>query len=157
MAATCATCARPIATGQKWGTQGTEIFHAECMRDAYRSKLRIAETEKANALAREADVVRQLAETRRAAARVEAEANQLRNELAGTRAKVLILEGQAAQARYDVEVAQERAATRLAELQGARNQVVTLQGEIAKAKPEEVQVDQDEDASATRFKMLELD
>lgn len=155
--ATCAACSRPIVTGQKWGTQGTEIFHEGCLRDAYRSKLRIAETQAANAVAREADVARQLADTRRSAARVEAEANQLRNELAGTRAKVLILEGQAAQARYDVEVAQERAATRLAELQGARNQVVTLQGEIAKAAPKEAPVDQDEDASATRFKMLELD
>lgn len=155
--ATCAACSRPIVTGQEWGTQGTEIFHRSCLRDAYRSKLRVAETEKMNALAREADVVRQLAETRRAAARVETEANQLRNELAGARAKVLILEGQAAQARSDVGIAQERAEIRLAELQGARNQVVALQAEIAKAKPEEVRVDQDEDASATRFKMLELD
>lgn len=149
--ASCAACLQPIYQAQRFVLDGTEVFHAACLGQAYRSKLRIAEQ-------RSRELEAQLADTRRAAARVEAETSRLRNESMSRAAEVISLEGRLAGVRAELALAQERLTARQGELQGARNQNAALRAELATAKQGEVETTQDEvDASVQRFKMLELD
>jgi chromosome segregation ATPase len=149
--ASCAACLGPILRAQRFVLEGTEVFHAACVGQAYRSRLRIAEQR-----ARELEV--QLADTRRSAARVEAEAGRLRNESTSRGAEVIALEGLLAGTRAQLGLAEERLQARQGELQGARNQNAALRAELATMKQEApAEQEGDLDASAQRFRMLELD
>jgi len=148
----CAACLRPLLRSERFLLEGTEVFHAACLGQAYRSKLRIAEQ-------RTRELEAALADTRRAAARVEAEAGRFRNEATARAAEVISLEGRLAGARAELDLAQERLRSRQDELQGARNQNAALRAELVTAKGDAPsdQKDADVDASVQRFKMLELD
>jgi len=149
--ASCAACLQPIYRAQRFLLEGTEVFHAACIGQAYRSKLRMAEQ-----LVRELEA--QVAGTRRAAARVEAETSRLRNEVTSRGAEVISLEGRLAGVRAELDLSQERLTARQGELQGARNQNAAMRAELAAVKQGEVETTQDEvDASVQRFRMLELD
>jgi hypothetical protein len=108
---------------------------------------------------REREVERQLAETRRAAARVEVEANRFRNEAVERQAACFVMEGRASALRTELELTQERLRARQDELQGARNQNAALRAELASAKAtdEPQESEKVEDATVQRFRMLELD
>jgi len=150
--ASCAACLQPIYQAQRFVLDGTEVFHAACLGQAYRSKLRMAEQR-----ARELEA--QVADTRRAAARVESETGRLRNESMSRAAEVISLEGRLAGVRAELELSQERLTARQGELQGARNQNAALRAELAAVKQERVEDKREDevDASVQRFKMLELD
>ena len=141
--ASCAACLSPIVNGQRFVLDRTEVFHATCAGQAYRSQLRLAE--------------QQLADTRRAAARVEADANRLRNDAVSAQARAAILEGQLAaeQTRRQLEV--ERGSARSDELRAARAEIAALRVELAALKTTPVAEEQGLDASALRFSLLELD
>jgi len=148
--ASCAACLQPIYHAQRFALDGTEVFHAACLGQAYRSKLRIAEQ-------RTRELESQLADTRRAAARVEAETNRLRNEATSRGAEVITLTSLLSGHRDQLALAQERLQVRQDELQGARNQNAALRAELSQRvehKAEEAPV---EDSTALRFKLLELD
>jgi chromosome segregation ATPase len=150
--ASCAACLQPLYTSQRFVLDGTEVFHAQCLGQAYRSRLRMAEQ-------RGRELEAQLADTRRAAARVEAETGRLRNEVISRGAEVIALTGLLSGHRDQLALAQERLQARQGELQGARNQNAALRAELAAAKqeaPGATSVDE-VDASVQRFKMLELD
>ena len=148
--ASCAACLRPVVHAQRFVLDGTEVFHAGCVGQAYRSKLRMAEQ-------RTRELESQLADTRRAAARVETETNRLRNESVSAQAQVAILEGRIAGLQTQREFDAERHAARADELRAARNEVAALRIELAALKPTDTQAEDDADASVQRFKMLELD
>jgi len=148
--ASCAACLQPIMNAQAFVLDGTEAFHRGCARNAYRSKLKLTQQ-------RELELERQLGDTRRAAQRVEAEAHQLRNDVANRTAEVLRLEAQLASVRSDLGLAQERLQTRQGELQGARNQLAALRAELAQKPEPEPQEATSEDSTALRFRLLELD
>lgn len=150
--ASCAACLQPILRAQRFVLDGTEVFHAACAGQAYRSKLRMSEV-------RVRELEDQLASTRQAAARVESEANRLRNESTSHAAKLTIAESRLATTRAELELAQERLQATQVELQAARSGYIALRAELEAVKrgpPPEEQKD-DLDASALRFKMLELD
>jgi len=128
---------------------GTEVFHEQCVGQAYRSKLRLAEQ-------RSLDLERQLNETRRAAARAENEANVQRN-LASTRHAALIQMTaitQEAQRQLTWEE-QVRTETQNA-LRVAQAELAALRVELA-AHHQETGEEEVADATAMRFKLLELD
>ena len=148
--ASCAVCLQPIVRGQRFLLDRTEVFHATCVGQSYRSQMRLAEQ-------RAEELERQLADTRRAAARVELDVNRLRNEAMTAQSRVIVLEGQLAgeQTRRQLEV--ERGVARGDELRVARTEIATLRAELATLKTAEEPVDQDVDATVQRFRMLELD
>ena len=146
----CAACLQPIVHGQRFVLDGTEVFHGQCAGQAYRSRGRLAEQ-------RERNLEDQLADTRRAAARVEAEANRLRNESVSAQAQVVVLEGRVAGLQAQRELDAERHAARGDELRAARAEVAALRAELAAVKPAPAEAETDLDASAQRFRMLELD
>lgn len=150
--ASCAACLRPLLRSERFLLEGTEVFHAACLGQAYRSKLRIAEQ-------RTRELEAQLGDTRRAAARVEAEAGRFRNEATARAAEVISLEGRLAGARAELDLAQERLRSRQDELQGARNQNAALRAELATVKQERVEDkhEDDRDASVIRFSLIELE
>lgn len=150
--ASCAACLQPILRAQRFVLDGTEVFHAACIGQSYRSKLKISEQR-----ARELEA--QLADTRRAAARVEAEASRLRNEVTSRGAEVISLTGMLSGARQQLFTAQDARVALQDELQVARSQNAALRAELAAVKQERVTEPQgeDQDASVQRFKMLELD
>lgn len=152
--ANCAACLQPLLRSQRFVLEGTEVFHAVCIGLAYASKLKVSEE-------RMRELERQLTETRRAAARVEAETNRLRNESNSRQAELIVIEGRVAGLRAELELAQERLSSRQAELQGARNQNAELRAEIVKLQADagistETEKN-DVDASVQRFRLLELD
>jgi len=149
--ASCAACLQPIYQAQRFVLDGTEVFHAACLGQAYRSKLRMAEQ-------RSRELEAQFADTRQAAARVEAEASRLRNESMSRAAEVIGLEGRLAGVRAELDLAQERLRARQNELQGAHNQNAALRVELATVRQERVEERNDDvDATIQRFRMLELD
>ena len=152
--ASCAACLQPLLRSQRFLLDGTEVFHAACIGRAYLSKLKLAEQ-------RVRDLEAQVADTRRAAARVEAETNRLRNEATSKAAEVCVLEGRISGVRVELELTQERLRARQDELQGARNQNAALRAEIAKLQADagisSDEPEKDTDASAIRFGLLELD
>jgi chromosome segregation ATPase len=149
--ASCAACLQPIMRGQLFSLDGTEVFHRSCIGSSYRSKLRLAEQ-------RGLDLERQLNDTRRAAARVEAEANRLRNEATSVRAQVAVLEGRVAGLQAQRELDAESILSRSNELRAARVEIASLRSELASLRPQEDRDSEgDLDATAQRFKMLELD
>lgn len=148
--ASCAACLRPIVNGQRFVLDGTEVFHGQCAGQAYRSRGRLAEQ-------RQRDLEAQLADTRRAAARVELEANRLRNEAVSAQAQVCVLEARVAGLQTHRELDAERHAARGNELRAAHAEVAALRAELAALKPASAEPESDLDASAQRFKMLELD
>jgi chromosome segregation ATPase len=150
--ASCAACHQPLLNSQRFLLEGTEVFHAACVGRAYMSKLRVAEQ-------RVRELEAQVADTRRAAARVEAETNRLRNESTSRAAEVCVLEGRLSGARAELELTNERLRARQDELQGARNQNIALRAELAKVQVAEVQPEPEKEADPTsvRFGLLELD
>jgi len=149
--ASCAACLQPIYQAQRFVLDGTEVFHAACLGQAYRSKLRMAEQ-------RSRELEAKLADTRQAAARVEVEANRLRNVVMSRAAEVIGLEGRMAGVRAELDLAQERLRARQNELQGAHNQNAALRVELATVRQERVEErDDDVDATIQRFRMLEMD
>lgn len=149
--ASCAACLQPLLRSQRFVLDGTEVFHAACIGQAYCSKLRMAEQ-----TAR--DLEAKLADTRRSAARVEAETNRLRNEAMSRAAEVIGLEGRMTGIRAELDLAQERLRARQNELQGERNQNASLRAELASVRHERVEEQADDvDATVQRFRMLELD
>jgi len=149
--ASCAACLQPLLRSQRFVLEGTEVFHAACLGQAYRSRLKMSEQ-------RERELERQLADTRRAAQRVEAEAHQLRNDVAIRSADVYRLEAQLANVRSELELTQERLQARQGELQGARNQLGALRAEVAQKAAQEPEAQPEvEDSTVLRFKLLELD
>jgi capsule polysaccharide export protein KpsE/RkpR len=148
--ASCAACLRPIVHAHQFVLDGTEVFHRQCAGQAYRSKLRLAEQ-------RACDLEAQLADTRRAAARVEVETHRLRNEVTAQMASVVTLEGRLAERRTQLDLAQDRLQATRSDLQAARNEAAALRAELAALKPAEQSPDEDVDATVQRFKMLELD
>ena len=148
--ATCAACLQPIVRSQRFLLDGTEAFHAQCVGQAYRSKLRITEQ-------RGFALERQLEDTRRAAARVEVEANRLRNELTSAKSQVVVLEGRLAGERGLRDAAMARMDAKDDELRAARREIAELRAELAALKPETGAASDDIDATVQRFKMLELD
>lgn len=129
---------------------GTEVFHAQCAGQAYRSKQRITEQ-------RGFDLERQLNDTRRAAARVEADAGRLRNEAVSAQAQVAVLEGRVAAEQQRRELLVQAHEARGDELRAARREIAALRSELAAHKVAESQDDAEVDAAVQRFKMLELD
>lgn len=148
--ASCASCLQSIIHGQAFVLDGTEVFHRACAGQAYRSRGRLAEQ-------RQRDLEAQLADTRRAAARVEADANRLRNEAVSAQAQVCVLEGRIAGLQAQRELDADRHAARADELRVARNEIAALRIELASLKPAASEPEPDLDASVQRFKMLELD
>jgi chromosome segregation ATPase len=149
--ASCAACLQPLLRSQRFVLDGTEVFHAACIGRAYCSKLRMAEQ-----TARDLEV--KLADTRRAAARVEAETSRLLNQSMSRAAEVIGLEGRLAGVRAELDLAQERLRARQDELQGTRNQNAALRTELASVRHERVEERADDvDAAVQRFRMLELD
>jgi chromosome segregation ATPase len=152
--ASCAACLQPLYTSQRFVLDGTEVFHAACAGQAYRSKLRISEQ-------RVRELESQLADTRRAAARVEAETSRLRNEVTSRTAEVITLTGLVAGHRSQLVLAQERLQGREDELRASRNESAAMRVELATVKRDAVPADaaheSDADASVQRFRMLELD
>lgn len=151
--ASCAACLQPILRAQRFLLDGTEVFHAQCVGQAYRSKLRLAEQ-------RGWDLERQLNDTRRAAARVESEANRHRNDAMTAQARAVVLEGRIAGLLHERELSAARLDAHLEELRAARNEVAALRRELAALRPSESEserADADLDATAQRFRMLELD
>jgi chromosome segregation ATPase len=151
--ASCAACLQPLYTSQRFLLEGTEVFHAACAGQAYRSKLRMAEQ-------RNRELEAQLADTRRAAARVEAETGRLRNEVTSRTAEVITLTGMVAGHRSQLLLAQERLQAREDELRASRAESTALRVELATVKreaPAAAEPESDLDASVQRFKMLELD
>jgi chromosome segregation ATPase len=152
--ASCAACLQPLLRSQRFALEGTEVFHVECLGQAYRSKLRMAEQ-------RSRELEAQLADTRRAAARVEAETSRFRNESMSRAAEVISLEGRLAGVRAELELSQERLRARQGELQGARNQNAALRAELAAVKQEAPAVRPEDgpqmDDSSLRFSLLELE
>ena len=147
--ASCAACLQSLLKSQRFVLDGTEVFHAACIGQAYRSKLKISEQ-------RERELERQLADTRRSAQRIEAEAHQLRNDVASRSAEAYRLEALLASVRSDLALAQERLQARQGELQGARNQLAAVRAELAQGQQEPA-APEVEDSTALRFKLLELD
>lgn len=152
--ASCAACLQPLLTSQRFLLDGTEVFHASCIGRAYASKLKVAEQ-------RVRELELQLTQTRRSAARVEVEANRLRNETASRHAEQFVLAGRVDNLQRELDLAQERLEMKLGELQGGRNQNAALRAEIVKVQGEagispESEAD-DTDASEIRFKLLEMD
>jgi chromosome segregation ATPase len=148
--ASCAACLQPLLNAQPFVLDGTEVFHRACARNAYRSKLRLSEQ-------RTRELEAQVTATRSSAARVEAEAHQLRNDVAHRSAEICQLEAQLAGVRYDLAIAQERLQARQGELQGARNQLAALRVELEQKVEQEPQEAPAEDSTALRFRLLELD
>ena len=148
--ATCAACLQAIVRAERFMLDDTEVFHARCVGMSYRSKLRITEGK-----VRELEA--QVADTRRAAARVEVEANRLRNDAASARAQAIMLEGRlaATQARSDQD--HERLAARDEELREARRQLASLRSDLVALRPQEGSTAEAEDATVQRFRNLELD
>jgi chromosome segregation ATPase len=153
--ASCAACLQPILRSQQFALDGTEVFHRACVGQAYRSKLRIAEKHGFN-------LERQLEDTRRAAARVDAEANQLRNEATSRGAEVITLTSMLSGTRTQLFASQDRLQATQDELRASRTEIAALRAELATVKREaradgENDADSDLDASARRFQLLELD
>lgn len=141
--ATCAVCSETILQGQQFVLEGSEVFHRPCVGQAYRSKLKIAEQSVHT-------LERQLADTRRAAARTETDANTQRN-LANVRmAQVAQLQGDIRAIEGALRAAEDVARAAAAEVTALRAELASLR---APASAEE----QDADATVQRFKMLELD
>lgn len=126
------------------------MFHAQCIGQAYRSKLRITE-------ARGFDLERQLADTRRAAARVEVEVSRLRNDAVSAQAQVAVLEGRVAAEQQRRELLLQAHEARGDELRAARREIAELRAELAAHRTTTGSEDAEVDATAQRFKMLELD
>lgn len=153
--AQCAACLQPIARGEQFALDGTEVFHRACVRQSYRSKLKVAEQTARDAEAR-------LADTRAAAARVEAEVNTQRNLAMQRQAQVIQLQGELHRARAAAEIQEEyrRAAEGVArDLQAILASTrAELAAERAANRPQpEEKPTEDLDATSLRFKMLELD
>lgn len=150
--ASCAACLQPILRAHRFVLEGTEVFHAQCAGQTYRSKQRITE-----AKVRELEV--QLADTRRAASRIEEAANRYRNEATSKSAAAIAEGARLAAVRGELALANELLRATQAELQAARSGYIAIRAELEAAKKstnDEGQKD-DVDASALRFKMLELD
>lgn len=153
--AQCAACLQPITRGEQFALDGTEVFHRACVRQAYRSKLKIAEQSVRDLEAR-------LADTRTAAARVEAEANlhrSLARQHHGDLTRVTAEAQRNAQEVYaerGYRLEAERAlAAVAAERDGLRRE---LAAERAANRPQpEEKPTEDLDATSQRFRMLELD
>jgi chromosome segregation ATPase len=152
--ASCAACLQPILRAERFVLDGTEVFHAACLGQAYRSKLRRAE--QCNR-----ELESQLADTRRSAARVEAETNRLRNDATSRAAAACVLEGRVSGLQAQLELAQERLQVAHGELQGARNQNAALRTELSALRSSETEGQKSEnadlDATSLRFRLLELD
>jgi chromosome segregation ATPase len=121
------------------------VFHADCAKHAYRSKLKLAEQ-------RNRELESQLADTRRAAARVEIEANHLRNETTS-------LSIQLDNARGQLAIADDRLQAHWDDLQAVRSQNAALRTELTAIKTERQEQKQDgeiDGAAESRFKLLEL-
>lgn len=149
MAASCAACLLPIVRGQRFLVEGTEVFHARCVGQSYRSRLRLSEQ-------RVRELESQLSGTRRAASRVESEANRLRNEVASAQARALILEGQVARLQAQRELDVDRMAASGDELRATRNELASVRLELEAFRPKDM-VEDDVDATVQRFKMLEFE
>lgn len=148
--ASCAACLEPILRSQQFVLDGTEVFHRACAGQAYRSRLRIAEQ-------RVRELEAQVADTRRAAARVEADTNRLRNEVTSKGAEVIQMVGTLSEARALLISARERLQATEGALQSAYNENAALRAELAAFKPEASKAQEDVDATVQRFRMLELD
>lgn len=148
--AACAACLQPILRAQRFVLEGTEAFHAQCAGQSYRSKQRITEQHGFN-------LERQLNDTRRAAARVEAEAGRMRNEMVSAQAQVAVLEGRLAAEQQRRELLVQAHDARGDELRAARREIAELRAELAAHRVSGPQEDAEVDATALRFKMLELD
>jgi chromosome segregation ATPase len=149
--ASCAACLQPILQAQHFVLDGTEVFHRACAGQAYRSKLRIAEQ-------RGFDLERHLADTRRAGARVEAELNRERNQATSRGAEVITLTSMLSGTRSQLFAAQDRLQATQEALQASQVEVAGLRAELATVKQEApVERGDDLDASAQRFRLLELD
>lgn len=150
--ASCAVCLLPIVRGQRFLLEGTEVFHATCASNSYRSKQSITD-------AKMRELEAQLADTRRAAARTEGELNVQRNLATSRHAEVVQLNAIAQEAR-DVRIAHEQARFEAeAQLRAARTEIAALKAELA-ARSSENTLSADpaqDDATAIRFKLLELD
>ena len=139
----CGVCSETILQGQQFVLEGSEVFHRPCAGMSYRSKLRIAEQSVQT-------LEQRLADTRRAAARAESDANTQRN-LANVRmAQVAQLQGDMRAIEGALRAAEDVARAAAAEITALRAELAALR---APAPAEE----QDADATVQRFKMLELD
>lgn len=149
--ASCAVCELPIVRGQRFLLDGTEVFHAACASNSYRSKLSIT-----TAKLRETEA--RLEDTRRAAARTEVELNVQRNLATSRHAEVVQLEYSVSQARAQ-QAAHEQARFEVeAQLRAARAEIAVLKADAAARSSENRQVaDPAQDDSALRFSLLELD
>lgn len=129
---------------------GTEVFHARCVGQSYRSALRLAE-------AKARELQDRLDETRRAAARVEAEANRLRNEVASQRQRVIEAEARSVNALALADNDRGLVAALRQELADARAREGRLRAELVALRPQEAEATDDRDATVERFRLLELD
>ena len=149
--ASCAACLQPILRSQQFVLDDTEVFHRACVGQRYRSKQRIADQ-------RVRDLEAQLADTRRAAARAEVDLNQERNQSTSRGAEVISLTAMLSGTRTQLFATEDRLAATRNELSAARAETAAVRAELATVKPEAPTKQEDDlDASAQRFRMLELD
>lgn len=149
--ASCAACLQPILRAQRFVLDGTEVFHAACVGQTYRSKQRLSE-------AKQRETEAALADTRRAAARTETELNVQRNLATSRHAEVVQLEYAVAQVRQQLAVQEQARYEVEAQLRAARAEVAALKVEAAARSSENRQsADPGVDDSALRFSLLELD
>ncbi len=149
--ATCAVCVQPLGYGERFLLDDTEVFHVQCFGQRYLSKQRVSDE-------RVRTLEAQLADTRRAAARVEAETHQLRNQVTSKGAENIQLTALLSTTRNAMFANEDRALAAQEELRAARNEIAAMRIELAANRPTQAPAEkQDEDATVQRFRMLELD